>query len=73
VDELFQRVRSKEALDEEVRKAMYGELSQIIADDQPVIFLSYPRSNSGFQQNVQGIDVGMRLGWNYHEWYFAEP
>ena len=73
VDELFQRVRSKEALDEEVRKAMYGELSQIIADDQPAIFLSFPRSNSGFQSNVQGIDVGMRLGWNYHEWYFAEP
>ena len=73
VDELFQRVRSKEALDEEVRKAMYGELSQIIADDQPAIFLSFPRSNSGFQKNVQGIDVGMRLGWNYHEWYFAEP
>jgi len=73
VDELFLKVRSKEALDEEVRKKMYAEISQIIAEDQPANFLSFPRSNHGFQANVEGIDPGMRLGWNYHEWYFAEP
>ncbi len=73
VDELFQRVRSREALDKEVRKKMYAEISQIIAEDQPAAFLSFPRANPGFQANVEGIDVGMRLGWNYHEWYFAEP
>jgi len=73
VDELFQRAKSKEALDEEVRKGIYAEISQLIADDQPVIFLTFPRGNHGFQANVEGIDVGMRLGWNYHEWYFAEP
>ena len=73
VDELFQRVRSREALDEEVRKKMYIEISQIIAEDQPAAFLSFPRGNHSFQANVEGIDPGMRLGWNYHEWYFAEP
>ncbi|MFC1995704.1 ABC transporter substrate-binding protein [Chloroflexota bacterium] len=73
VDELFQNVRSREALDEEVRKEIYGEISRIIADDQPVDFLTFPRSNHGFQANVEGIDVGMRLGWNYYKWYFAEP
>jgi peptide/nickel transport system substrate-binding protein len=73
VDDLFQRVRSREALDTEVRKQLYAEISQIIADDQPVIFLTFPRSNHGFQANVEGIDVGMRLTWNYYKWYFAEP
>ncbi|MFQ5996430.1 MAG: ABC transporter substrate-binding protein [Dehalococcoidales bacterium] len=73
VDELFVKVRSKEALDKEVRKEIYAEISQIIADDQPAIFLSFPRGNHGFQANVEGIDPGMRLGWNYHKWYFAEP
>jgi len=73
VDELFLEVRSKEALDKEVRKKMYAEISQIIAEDQPANFLTFPRSNHGFQANVEGIDVGMRLGWNFHEWYFAEP
>jgi len=73
IDELFTEVRSREALDEAVRKRIYAEISQIIADDQPVIFLSFPRGNHGFQANVEGIDVGMRLGWNYHKWHFAAP
>ena len=73
VDELFQKIRSREALDEEVRKEIYGEISQIIADDQPVDFLTFPRSNHGFQANVEGIDVGMRLGWSFHKWHFAKP
>ncbi len=73
VDELFQRVRSGEALDKTARKEIYGEISRLIAEDQPVTFLTFPRANHGFQANVEGIDVGMRLGWNFHEWYFAEP
>ncbi|MFH1651151.1 MAG: ABC transporter substrate-binding protein [Chloroflexota bacterium] len=73
VDELFQRVTSAEALDNNVRKETYGELSRVIAEDQSVIFLTYPRGNHGFRANVQGIDVGMRLGWNNFKWYFAEP
>jgi len=73
VDELFQRASSAEALDEKVRKDIYGEISRLIAEDQPAAFLTFPRGNHGFQANVEGIDVGMRLGWNYHKWYFAEP
>jgi len=73
VDELFQRVKSEEALDRDARKQMYGEISRIIADDQPVVFLTFPRGNNGFQANVAGIDPGMRLSWNYHKWYFAQP
>ena len=73
VDELFNRARSKEALDKEARKKIYAEISQLIAEDQPAAFISFPRANHSFQANVEGIDPGMRLGWNYHEWYFAEP
>lgn len=73
VDELFRRLTSAEALDSEARKKLYREISQIIADDQPADFLCFPRGNHGFQANVEGIDVGMRLGWNYYKWYFAEP
>ncbi|MFC1904914.1 ABC transporter substrate-binding protein [Chloroflexota bacterium] len=73
VDELFQRASSAEALDEKVRKDIYGEISRLIAEDQPADFLTFPRGNHGFQANVEGIDPGMRLGWNYHKWYFAKP
>ncbi len=73
VDELFIKVRSREALDREVRKKIYAEISQIIAEDQPAVFISFPRANPSFQVSVEGIDPGMRLGWNYHKWYFAKP
>ena len=73
VDELFNRVRGKEALDKNARKQMYGEISRLIAEDQPAIFLTFPRGNAGFQANVEGIDPGMRISWNYHKWYFAQP
>jgi peptide/nickel transport system substrate-binding protein len=73
VDELFTKVRTKEALDPNVRKEIYGELSRTIADDQPVIFLTSPLGNSGFQANVAGIESGVNLSWNYYKWYFAQP
>ena len=73
VDALFQKVTSKEALDREARKKMYTEISQLIAEDQPVVFLTFPRGNHGFQATIEGIDVGMRMGWNYYKWHFAEP
>ncbi|MFC1860875.1 ABC transporter substrate-binding protein [Chloroflexota bacterium] len=73
VDELFVKLRSSEALDTEARKKMYIRISQLIADDQPVDFLTYPRGNHGFRDDVEGIEPGMRLSWNYHKWYFAQP
>ena len=73
VDERFIEVSTAAAIDPEVRKKIYSELSRTIADDLPVIFLTFPRGNSGFRSNVAGIDPGMRLSWNYHKWYFAQP
>ena len=73
VDKLFRRITSKESLNGKVREELYGEISQIIADDQPANFLSFPRSNHGFQANIEGVDVGMRLSWNDHKWHFTAP
>jgi peptide/nickel transport system substrate-binding protein len=73
VDDLFKRVTSKEALDKNARKQLYSEISRTIADDQPAIFLTFPRGNDGFLATVKGIDPGINLGWNYYKWYFAQP
>ncbi|MBA7613801.1 Oligopeptide-binding protein AppA [subsurface metagenome] len=70
VDELFKRVKSKEALDEEVRKELYAELSQLVSEEEPVNFLAFQLANTGFQKNVQGIEPGINIGYNYHLWYF---
>ena len=70
VDELFQRIKSEEALDEGARKQLYAELSQLVAEEQPVNFLAFQLANAGFQKNVRGIEPGINMGYNYHLWYF---
>ena len=70
IDELFKRVKSKEALDEKVRKKLYAELSQLVSEEQPVNFLAFQLANHGFQKNVKGIEPGINIGYNYHLWYF---
>jgi len=72
VDELFKKIKSKEALDPEVRRGIYGELSTLMSQDLPVDFLAYPQSNTGMQASVKGIEPGISMGHNYHLWYFEE-
>ncbi len=70
VDSLFQRVKSEEALDEEVRRELYAELSQLISEEQPVNYLAFQLATPGFQSNVKGIEPGINMGYNYYLWYF---
>jgi peptide/nickel transport system substrate-binding protein len=72
VDELFKKVKSKEALDPAVRREIYGELSTLMSEDLPVDFLAFPQANTGFQEKVKGIEPGISMGYNYHLWWFEE-
>jgi|Deesub1362A_J573_1020465.scaffolds.fasta_scaffold00352_31 peptide/nickel transport system substrate-binding protein len=71
VDALFNRIRTKESLDEDKRREIYGKISILLSEDLPGNFLAYPVGNVGFQSNVMGIEPGISMGYNYHEWYFA--
>lgn len=70
VDELFERAKSREALDDDVRRTIYAELSRLISEEQPVEFLVFSRTNHGFQDNVMGIEPGISMTYNYYLWYF---
>jgi len=70
VDELFKRLKSKEALDEGAREELYAELSRLVSEEQPVNFLAFQLANAGFQKKVKGIEPGINMGYNYHLWYF---
>jgi len=70
VDELFKRVKSEEALDENVREQLYAELSRLVSEEEPVNFLAFQLENHGFQKNVKGIEPGINIGYNYHLWFF---
>lgn len=72
VDDLFNRVKSKEALDKSARQQIYAEMSRVLSEEQPVDFLIFYRANVGFQKNVMGIEPGVNMGYNYYMWYF-EP
>lgn len=70
VDELFAKVKTKEALDKETRRQVYAELSRTISEDQPVDFLNFPTVNYAYKSSVKGIDPGINIGYNYQQWYF---
>lgn len=70
VDDLFKRIKSKDGLDKENRRKMYGELARLISEEQPVDFLVFTRSNIGFQKNVKGVEPGINMGYNYYLWRF---
>ncbi len=69
VDALFKKARSKEALDRNVRKGIYAELSKTISEDQPLDFFAFPTANIAFGANVKGIEPGINMNYNYQEWY----
>jgi peptide/nickel transport system substrate-binding protein len=71
VDALFKKVRSKESLDITARKKIYAELSKLISEEQPLDFLAYAKTNAAYKSNVQGIDPGISMTYNYQEWYFG--
>jgi peptide/nickel transport system substrate-binding protein len=70
IDELFKRVKSKEALDISARKKLYAEISKLLSDEQPVDFLVFRRGNVAFQKNVKGVEPGISMGYNSYLWYF---
>lgn len=72
VDEIFKKVRSREALDIKVRREIYSELSALLSEDLPVNFLAFPQSNVGISSKVKGIEPGISMGYNSHLWWFEE-
>ncbi len=70
IDILFNKLKSKDALTKEARQKIYGELSKLISEEQPVDFLVYRRANIGFQKNVKGIEPGINMGYNSYLWRF---
>lgn len=72
VDALFDRARSKEAIDPKARQQIYKQLSQLVSDDLPWNFLTFHAATIGIQKKVKGIEPGINMGYNSHLWYF-EP
>jgi peptide/nickel transport system substrate-binding protein len=68
VDELLEAGRR--TFSQEKRKAIYGELQDVLADDQPVIFLYVPDALPVVSARVHGIEPAPAgIMYNFIKWY----
>jgi peptide/nickel transport system substrate-binding protein len=68
VDALLEAGRR--TFDEAKRKAIYGEFQEIMADEQPVIFLYVPEALPVVSSRVQGIEPAPAgISYNFTKWY----
>jgi peptide/nickel transport system substrate-binding protein len=68
VDELLEAGRR--TFNQEKRTAIYGELQDVLADDQPVIFLYVPDALPVVSARVQGIEPAPAgIMYNFIKWY----
>jgi len=68
VDELLETGRR--TFDEAKRKAIYGELQDIMAEEQPVVFLYVPEALPVVSSRVRGIEPAPAgINYNFIKWY----
>ncbi len=69
VDRLLEEGRT--TIDQGSRKKIYGEFQKIMAEDQPLVFLYYPKSITGVRDRVAGVRPPSAAGLFLHEdeWY----
>lgn len=71
VDELLEAGRR--TYDEARRKAIYGELQAIMAEEQPVVFLFVPDALPVVSSRVRGIQPAPAgISYNFTHWYVPE-
>ncbi len=68
VDELLEKGRS--TFDMKKRKGAYDRIQEILAEDQPYVFLYVPDAMPIFDRRIRGIDPApIGIGYNLIKWY----
>jgi hypothetical protein len=70
IDALFARAGSTEGMTIEGKKKLFGDISKMISDDQPVDFLVFYKDNYAADKKVKGIEPGINMLYNNQFWYF---
>ena len=73
VDRLIEQGKSVPGCSKDERQEIYFELQEILAEDQPYIWLFLNRSLYGFNQRIQGVDPSpfrqaTEASWNLERW-----
>ena len=68
MDELLEKGRS--TFDQKVRKKCYDRIQEILAEDQPYLFLYVPDALPIIQKRFRGIEAApLGIGYNFIKWY----
>lgn len=72
VDELIMQGRTTTNLEQ--RKKIYGDMQNILAEEQVYTFLYFPNTIAGLNTRVKGAKNGSPNGlmWNFEDWYIAD-
>ena len=72
VDELIEKGRVTTDLNE--RKKIYGEMQQILSEEQVYTWLYFANTNMGLNTRIKGAKNGSPNGlmWNFEEWWIAD-
>lgn len=68
VDELI--VRARESFDQALRKRCYDRIQEILAEEQPYLFLYVPDALPIVNARFRGVEVApLGIGWNHIHWH----
>jgi peptide/nickel transport system substrate-binding protein len=63
-------VRARETFDTALRKRCYERIQEILAEEQPYLFLFVPDALPIVHARIRGVETApLGIGWNYIKWY----
>ncbi|MHB8909147.1 MAG: peptide-binding protein [Syntrophales bacterium] len=63
-------VKARETFDQKLRKQCYDRIQEILADEQPYLFLYVPDALPIIHARFRGVEVApLGIAWNFIKWY----
>ena len=63
-------VKARETFDQVVRKRCYDRIQEILAEEQPYLFLYVPDALPIIHARIRGVETApLGIGWNFIKWY----
>ena len=63
-------VKARETFDQALRKRYYDRIQEILAEEQPYLFLYVPDALPIIHARIRGVETApLGIGWNFIKWY----
>ena len=66
-------VKARETFDQKLRKRCYDRIQEILAEEQPYLFLYVPDALPIIHARFRGVEMApLGIGWNFIKWYVPQ-